>query len=103
MNLVREYLTCIDELTTMNIIFKNTRTLLDRLNDQLGDVLKGESSVTPDNENGEPGLSRVHWAGGMIDEYLADTKELLVDLTESLNAVGLLHFRFSELPILALC
>ena len=85
--LVREYLTCIDELTTMSVIFKNTKTLLKKLQDQLGDVLKGERTMTPDNEHGESGMSRVLWASRIVDDNALIAKELLSDLQDSLNAV----------------
>src|ERR1700754_4411547 len=86
--LVREYLTCIDELTTMIGIFKNTRALLRRLEDQLGDVLRGERTITPDNELGESGTSRVLWASTIVDDNTHVAKELLADMQASLNAVS---------------
>jgi hypothetical protein len=101
-DLVRDYLTCIDELTTMNIIFQNTRTLLNQLNEQLSDVLKGERSITPDNEHGESGMSRVRWASGVVEDNLQVTKELLSDLQESLTALFQLRsIEQNELAIVA--
>jgi Mg2+ and Co2+ transporter CorA len=101
-NLVREYLTCIDELTTLSVIFKNTKDLLSRLSDQLGDVLKGENSMTPDNENGESASSRVAWATHQIDDQLADAREMLLDLQESLTALFQLRsIEQNELAIVA--
>lgn len=72
----------------MSIIFKNTRQLLNTLHDQLSDVLKGERTITPDNERGESAISRVLWASRIVDENALVTRELLSDLQESLTAVS---------------
>lgn len=86
-DLVKDYLTCMDELTTLATLFKNSRGVLQQIQDQLGDVLKGERTVTPDNEHGESAMSRVNWALQQVDEDAKDVKDLFADLQEALNAV----------------
>lgn len=101
-DLVRDYLICLDELTTLSIIFKNTRTLLGQLHDQLNDVLKGERTLTPDNEHGESSMSRVLWAIQIVDDNALITKELLADLQDSLTALFQLRsIEQNELAIVA--
>ncbi|KAF2107093.1 hypothetical protein BDV96DRAFT_558370 [Lophiotrema nucula] len=100
--LVREYLACIDEITTLIGILKINKALLQRLEDRLGDVLKGERTITPDNEHGESSMSRVQWASGIVDDNTLIAKELLADLHISLNALFQLRsIEQNELAIVA--
>ena len=88
--LVRDYLNGIDELTCITLSLKKKVDLFNVI--QL-DIKKFEAQDTrmgkvPDNAEGESALVRLQWASATIKEQHACFERLLIDLRQSLDAVG---------------
>ena len=88
--LVREYLSGIDELTTIKV---NLATKRDFFTVMQQDVKKNEADdirmrKTPDNANGESSVERVSWALRMVENKLEVFDRLLLDLKQSMDAVS---------------
>jgi len=83
--LVRDYLLCIDELTTLHWISCNT---FDTLKDMSAKIIKEEKLSKPDNLGGESAKDRVDWAMSITKADKEKYEELLNDLRLSLTAVS---------------
>ena len=90
MKLVREYLACVDELTTIKLIMQKK---VEHFGTLLQDVKKFEAEdsqagIEPNYPDGETSLARVTWAARMIKAQHDSIDRLLLDLKQSMNAVG---------------
>ena len=88
-DLVRDYLNCIDEITTIKII---THRQLDLFKIMQQDIKKFEAEDIrkgnlPDNADGESALERLDWAVGMVKSQAECFDRLLVDLRQSMDAL----------------
>jgi len=100
--LVREYLSCIDELTTVGIILTNTITMLENLLKQIEKYEQEDPDAKPDNPEGESTTDRVKWAMAIVKEESILIQELLADLRQSLTALFQLRsIEQNELAIVA--
>lgn len=97
---VREYLACVDELTTIKIILHKKLELFQGL---LLDAKKFEAEDflgrnEADNPNGESSQERVVWALGMVKSQHECFERLLIDLKQSMNAVisGFLYMKQAD-------
>lgn len=84
--LVREFLTCIDELTTITVILANTLALLENVKRNVESMEK-EDTMQPDNPEGESAIDRVNWAIALVRQESLINQEVLTDLRQSLTAV----------------
>ena len=89
--LVREYLSGIDELTTIRLILQKKVELFRIM--QL-DVKKFETEdnrfrKTPDNAAGESSVQRLVWAMNTVKHQHESFERLLIDLKQSMDAVSL--------------
>ena len=87
--LVRDYLNCIDELTTVKII---THKKLDMFKVMQQDIKKFEAEdmrmgKTPDYVEGETAGERLLWAIGMVKAQADCWDRLLIDLKQSMDAL----------------
>lgn len=87
--LVREYLSCVDELTTVKLILHKKLELFQAL---LLDAKKFEvedfrARNEPNNATGESSQERVVWALGMVKAQHDCFERLLIDLKQSMNAL----------------
>ena len=87
--LVRDYLDCIDELTTVKII---THKKLDMFKVMQQDIQKFEAEDmrmgrTPDYAEGEAAGERLVWAIGMVKAQADCWDRLLIDLKQSMEAL----------------
>ena len=88
--LVREYLSGIDELTTIRVNMATKREFFTVMQQ---DVKKHEADdvrmrKAPDNAEGESSVERVSWALRMVEEQLEIFDRLLLDLKQSMDAVS---------------
>lgn len=88
-NLVREYLSCVDELTTIKLTLQKKMDLFQAL---LLDAKKFEiedlqGQKEPNSPDGESSQERVLWAMGMVKSQLDCFERLLIDTKQSMNAV----------------
>ena len=88
--LVRDYLSCIDEITTIKSIQERKVQLFKIM---LEDIKKFEvddtrSRKVPDNPNGETSAERLVWAMNMAKSQHECFGRLLVDLKQSMDAVS---------------
>ena len=88
--LVREYLSGIDELTTIRV---NIAKKVEFFTVMQQDVKKHEVEDTrmrkaPDNPDGESSIERVSWALKMVEAQLNVFDRLLLDLKQSMDAVS---------------
>lgn len=88
-NLVREYLSCVDELTTIKLTLQKKMDLFQAL---LLDIKKFEiedlqRQKEPNSPNSESSQERVLWAMGMVKWQLDCFERLLIDTNQSMNAV----------------
>lgn len=88
-NLVREYLSCVDELTTIKLTLQKKMDLfqallLDAKKFEIDD-LQGQKK--PNSPDGESSQERVLWAMGMVKSQLDCFERLLIDTKQSMNAV----------------
>ena len=88
--LVRDYLTCLDELTYITLNLQSKVRLFDVIQT---DVNKFEAEdlrmvKTPDNPAGESMLSRLDWALNHVKQQHEVFERLLIDLKQSLDAVS---------------
>lgn len=88
--LVRDYLNCIDEVTTIRLILQKKVELF---NIMQVDIKKFEaddirSRKAPDNPEGESSSERLIWASGMLKAQLECFERLLIDLKQSMDAVS---------------
>ena len=89
--LVRDYLSCIDEVTTVSLILKRK---VDLFKIMQHDVKKFETDDTrsgkaPDNLEGETSPQRLHWAMNLVKAQQECFERLLIDLKQSMDAVSL--------------
>lgn len=99
MKLVREYLSCVDELTTVKLILHKKVELFQAL---LLDVKKFEAQDfqirnEPNNATGDSSEERVKWALRMVKAQHDCFERLLIDLKKSMNAVSLLRLQYVDL------
>jgi hypothetical protein len=90
----------------MDIILNNKIRMLKGLKTQTEAIAGQQSSETPGNPDGESAVFRVKWAIENIDRESRITRELLRDLSQSLNEVSAFsahqhnakqsHFSFSK-------
>lgn len=88
--LVREYLSCVDELTTVRVILHKKLELFQAL---LLDAKKFEIEDSRarnelNNAAGESAEDRVVWALGLVKAQHDCFERLLIDLKQSMNAVS---------------
>lgn len=88
-NLVREYLSCVDELTTIKLTLQKKLELfqalaLDAKKFEIEDL---QGQVEPNFPDGEKSQERVLWAMGMVKSQLDCFERLLIDTKQSMNAV----------------
>ncbi|KAL9102673.1 MAG: hypothetical protein Q9163_002195 [Psora crenata] len=88
--LVREYLSCLDELTYITLNLQKKADLfkvmgLDVVKFETQDL---ESGKEPDNSQGESSLDRVSWAENHAQHQHECFERLLIDLKQSLDAVS---------------
>lgn len=88
-DLVRDYLNCIDEVTTIRLI---THKKLDLFTVLLQDVNKFEAEdlrmgLQPDNPDGESASERLTWAIGLVKAQAECFDRLLIDLRQSMDAL----------------
>ena len=104
--LVRDYLTCIDELTTIRISLKKKLEMYKALQE---DVTRFEtddlqSQKQPDNPKGESAQDRVAFALNMVQEQSNCFERLVIDCKQSMDAVSspspfpLAHHPTNSLP-----
>jgi hypothetical protein len=84
--LVREYLSCIDELTNIGNIIDNSISVLEGLRVDI-EKMERDNPAPADNAEGESALERVNWAIGLVGNESLICRELLQDLRQSLTAV----------------
>ena len=87
--LVRDYLSCIDEVTTISLILKQKVELF---NIMQHDVKKFEnddirSGKLPDNPEGETSPQRLQWAMNLVKRQDECFERLLIDLKQSMDAL----------------
>ena len=87
--LVREYLTCVDELTTVRAIIQKklelfTKVALDVKKFEADDL---KARLLPDNPIGESASARIDFALNMIKHQCDCYDRLLIDLKQSMNAL----------------
>ena len=87
--LVRDYLNCIDELTTIKLIIHRNLELFKVMQQ---DIKKFEAEdtrngKTPDNAEGETAPDRLIWAIGMVQRQADCWDRLLIDLKQSMDAL----------------
>lgn len=92
---MREYLSCVDELTTIKLILHKKLELFQAL---LLDAKKFEvedfrARNEPNNATGESSQERVVWALGMVKAQHDCFERLLIDLKQSMNAVSFLRLQ----------
>ena len=97
--LVRNYLNCLDELTTVKVILRRKIDLFKVM--QL-DIKKFEAEDTrsrklPDHLDGETAAERLVWALKVIKAQHDCFERLLIDLKQSMDAVSLLMFNYPDL------
>lgn len=90
--LVRDYLSGMDELTTIKLILQKKIELfrimqLDLKNFEAEDA---RNRREPDNPEGETSAGRLVWAMGMVKSQHECFERLLIDLKQSMDAVSLL-------------
>lgn len=88
--LVRDFQSCIDEMTTIKLILQKKTELFKVM--QL-DIKKFETDDTrsrkdPDNPEGETSLERLTWAAGMVKGQHECFERLAIDLRQSMDAVS---------------
>jgi hypothetical protein len=88
---VRDYLACVDELTTIKLVLQKK---VEHFQALLQDVKKfededTEAGVEINHPAGETSQARVIWGSRMIKAQHDSIDRLLLDLTQSMNAVGL--------------
>lgn len=88
--LVRDYLNCIDEVKTIRLILQRNIELVNILE---VDIKKFEADdirthKAPDNPEGEASLERLVWAMGMVKAQHECFERLLIDLKQSMDAVS---------------
>lgn len=88
--LVREYLNCIDEVTTIRLILQKKMELFKIMQQ---DIKKFESVDTrngkvPDNPDGETSPERLVWATNLLHHQNECFERLLIDLKQSMDAVS---------------
>lgn len=91
--LVRDYLNCIDEVTTIGLILERKLELFKIM--QI-DIKKFETDdlryrMAPNNPGGEASSERLVWATQMVKFQHECFERLLIDLKQSLDAVSLPH------------
>lgn len=85
--LVREYLECTDELTTLHTIFQSKITILKSMRRLVEEGEEEEEAEEPDNPDGESHIVRLDWAIAIIKEADETCEGLMADCQSSLNAV----------------
>jgi len=88
--LVREYLNCIDEVTTIRLILQKKAELLKIMQQ---DIKKFEAEDTrirkvPGNADGETSPERLVWAALLVQHQNECFERLLIDLKQSMDAVS---------------
>lgn len=88
--LVREHLNCIDEVTTVRLILQKKMELFKIMQQ---DIKKFEAEDTrtrkaPDNPDGETSPERLLWATNMVRQQNECFERLLIDLKQSMDAVS---------------
>ena len=88
--LVRAYLACIDELTTLGSIFAKKIDLFTRMETDCKrfETEDAAAGASVNNPEGETALERIHFALQTCKEARDHTQRLIVDLTESVNTVS---------------
>jgi hypothetical protein len=101
--LVREYLTCIDELKTINVILTKKLDFFERLKEDCDrfELEDAENGKTPDNPNGETSETRILFVTHILKEAVEHSHRLLDDLTESMNAVRLSLMQYPNIKLTA--
>ena len=99
MKLVREYLSCVDELTTIKLILHKKvelfqALLLDAKNFEVQDF---QTRNEPNNATGESSGERVMWALRMVKAQRDCFERLLIDLKQSMNAVSFVRLQYVDL------
>ena len=87
---MREYLTCIDELTTISIILEKKINVFEGLQRDLERLDEEDVGKEPNNPAGESANERVAWALETVKEQFDGCQRLLTDLGVSMNGVCLL-------------
>lgn len=87
--LVQQYLTCADELKTLNLLFAKRLGFFQRLEQ---DVLAQDEEYSHDpsatgDEYCEPAIERVRWAIDNLERQVKDTERLLADLLQAMTSV----------------
>jgi hypothetical protein len=72
----------------MDLILNNKIRMLKGLKTQTEAIADQQSSEIPGNPDGESAVFRVKWAIEIIDKESQTTRELLRDLSQSLNEVS---------------
>jgi hypothetical protein len=89
--LVRQYLTCIDELTSICGILQRKVDMLNKLKDLVDHDEPQVRPVDPDphdtHEQLESASSRIHWAMEIVDDQQRCCQSLLEDLRLATQAV----------------
>ncbi|KAI9774155.1 MAG: hypothetical protein M1840_005248 [Geoglossum simile] len=85
--LVREYLTCIDELTSISVALNKKIKVLEGLQQDVQKFEMEDATTEPDNPDGERAAERLQWALDILKEQRTGYQELLVDLRLSLDAL----------------
>lgn len=89
MRLVREYLACVDELTTIKLIMQKKvehfRALF--LDAEKFETEDSQAGLEPNRIDGETSPARVTWALKMVKAQHDSIDRLLLDLKQSMNAV----------------
>ncbi|KAL9125665.1 MAG: hypothetical protein Q9217_005160 [Psora testacea] len=94
-NLVRDYLSCIDELTYITLSLQKKADLFRIMQLDVKDFESQDSRLgkEPDNPEGESSLDRLTWAEAHVKEQHQRFERLLLELRQSLDAVS--YFSYS--------
>lgn len=89
--LVRDYLSCIDEITTIRLIQERKVELFKIMQHDIErfDADDTKAGRAPDNPDGETSAERLVWAVNMVKGQHETFERLLVDLKQSMDAVSL--------------
>lgn len=87
--LVRDYLSCIDELTTVKLILQKKVELFQGMQKDMRkfEAEDNRARKPPDNPKGESAQERVVWAIVMVKTQLDCFERLLIDAKQSMDAV----------------
>jgi hypothetical protein len=86
--LVRDYITCVDELTLIVDLYAKKLDFLSRLRKDC-ELFEFQEKEAPNNDRGKPTLVRIDWAIGVIEEAFVLLDSMLKDLKISMSAVSL--------------